>query len=205
MRKYVKPTSVKKARVNQPTKDSKPKKTKVTKEKANNKQVVYKSQKIVPTKENTIKEGFIRRNDTPKERKHPEFGTSKLEEKFAKNFLDKIGIEYDYQFKAESIGRYYDFYIPSANIIIEVNGGYWHSDPRLYEGKELTPTQKKNKRVDADKKKWADWHKIPIYYFWEKDINETPLKVFETLKGIINVETEKYNKIIEKKNRPIKK
>lgn len=205
MRKYIKPTNIKKARVNQPTKDSKPKKTKTTKEKTNSKQIVYKSQKIVPTKENTIKEGFIRRNDTPKERKHPEFGTSKLEEKFAKNFLDKIGIEYDYQFKAESIGRYYDFYIPSANIIIEVNGGYWHSDPRLYEGKELTPTQKKNKRVDADKKKWADWHKIPIYYFWEKDINETPLKVFEMLKDIIKDETEKYNKIIEKKNRPIKK
>ena len=34
-----------------------------------------------------------------------EYGTSKLEERFAKNFLDKLGVEYKYQYKAESIGR----------------------------------------------------------------------------------------------------
>ena len=108
------------------------------------------------------------------------------------DFLEKLGIEYTYQFKAESIGRYYDFYIPKANIIIEINGGYWHSDPRLYEGKELTPTQKKNKRVDYYKKKWADEHRIPIYYFWEKDINETPKKVLDELRRVVAVETQNF-------------
>ena len=34
-----------------------------------------------------------------------EFGTSKLEERFAKNFLDKLGLNYTYQYKMVSIGR----------------------------------------------------------------------------------------------------
>ena len=32
-------------------------------------------------------------------RPHPEYGTSKLEERFARNFLDKLGIKYVYQYK----------------------------------------------------------------------------------------------------------
>ena len=64
------------------------------------------------------------RSDVRPKRKHPEYGTSKLELKFAKEFLDVLGVKYIYQFKAEEIGRYFDFFIPSANIIIEINGCY---------------------------------------------------------------------------------
>lgn len=205
MRKFVKPTSPKKARINQPTKSSgsKPKnKSNKTQSAVPKKQQIYKSQKVTPTKDNNIKDLFIRKNDTPKERKHPEYGTSKLEERFAKKFLDKLGVEYQTQFKAESIGRYYDFYIPSANLLVEIDGSYWHTDPRLFEGKELTPTQKRNKQVDKDKDKWAVEHKIPLLRIWEKDINETPEKVMNTLKENVSYYTEKYNKDIEKKNRP---
>lgn len=203
MKKYIKPTSPKRAGVNQPTKDSKPKRTqdKNEKNKEHRKKKIYKSQKITPTKSADIKELYIRKNDTPKERKHPEYGTSNLERRFAKEFLDKLGVEYQYQFKAESIGRYFDYYITPCNLIIELNGSYWHSDPRLYEGKELTPTQKKNIRVDKSKKKWADEHKIPIIYIWEKDVNETPSKVMEELKKNIKYYKDIYNKELEKKKR----
>ena len=200
MKKYIKPTSPKKSQTNQPLKGVKSIK-KEKKNTNNNKQKVYKSQKITPTRDNTIKELFIRKNDTPKERKHPEYGTSKLEETFAKKILDKLNIEYQYQYKAESIERYFDFFIIPYKIILEVNGGYWHSDPRLYEGKELTPTQKKNKKIDKLKKKWADEHKIPIYYFWEKDINEKTDEVLEELKKIIEKERERFLLEEKKKNR----
>lgn len=55
----------------------------------------------------------------------PLYGTSKLEEDFARDFLDKLGLDYIYQFEAKEIGRYYDFYISSHNILIEIDGGYW--------------------------------------------------------------------------------
>ena len=60
-----------------------------------------------------------------KTRKKPLFGTSKLEEDFARDFLDKLGLKYIYQFEAKSIGRWFDFYLTKYNLIIEVDGGYW--------------------------------------------------------------------------------
>lgn len=203
MKKYVKPTSPKKARTIQPSKDSsdKPKKrVKKKEENKNTKQRVYKSQKITPSKGVSIKESVIRKNDTPKERKHPEYGTSNLEKRFASNFLKKLGIEYETQFKAESIGRYYDFYIPSANLLIEIDGSYYHSYGLMYE--EMSPMQKKNHRVDKDKDKWAMEHKIPLIRIWEHDINDSPKEVMERLKKEIEFYTEKYNKELEKKKRP---
>lgn len=56
---------------------------------------------------------------------HPQYGTSKLEEDFAHNFLDKLGVNYKYQFEAKDIGRFFDFYLQDENLIIEVDGDYW--------------------------------------------------------------------------------
>ena len=137
----------------------------------------------------------------PQKRKHKEYGTSKLEEKFAKEFLDKLGVKYVYQFKAESIGRFFDFYLPECRLIIEVDGGYWHSDPRVVEGKELTPTQKRNKRVDEHKNRWALEHGIPILRVWEKDIHENPSMVMKLLKEKIGFCSEKVRLEEEKKKR----
>ena len=46
---------------------------------------------------------------TKEKRKHPEFGTSKLEQDFAKNFLDKLGVKYIWQFEAKEIKRFFDY------------------------------------------------------------------------------------------------
>ena len=113
MRNYSKPTNPKKSGVSQITKTTEKdvKKKKETPKNKTSKKRVYKSQKVTPTKDSDVKDLYIRRNDTPKEKKHPEYGTSKLETHFAKNFLGKLGIEFQYQFKAESIKRFFDFYI----------------------------------------------------------------------------------------------
>lgn len=142
----------------------------------------------------------IKKKSTGK-KKHKEYGTSKLEEKFAKEFLEKLGVNYVYQYKAESIGRYFDFYIPSANLIIEIDGGWYHADPRVIEGKELNPMQKKNKRVDELKNKWAVLHGIPVLRIWEKDINENPSAVMKLLKEKLKSSTDKIQLEEEKKKR----
>ena len=72
-------------------------------------------------KKKTIKKKIA----TKKQRKHPLFGTSKLEEDFARDFLDKLEVKYIYQFEARDIGRWFDFYLPEHNLIIEIDGGYW--------------------------------------------------------------------------------
>ena len=69
-----------------------------------------------------------------KTRKKPLFGTSKLEEKFAKDFLEKLEVRYIYQYFINEIGRYYDFAVflgnenelrPGDMVLIEIDGGYW--------------------------------------------------------------------------------
>lgn len=142
----------------------------------------------------------IKKKPTGK-KKHKEYGTSKLEEKFAKEFLEKLGVNYVYQYKAESISRWFDFYIPSANLIIEIDGGWYHADPRVIEGKELNPMQKKNKRVDELKNKWAVLHGIPVLRIWEKDINENPSAVMKLLKEKLKSSTDKLQLEEEKKKR----
>ena len=138
---------------------------------------------------------------TPKKprKKHKDYGTSKLEEKFAKEFLDRLGVHYIYQFKAESIGRFYDFYLDEANLIIEVDGDYWHSYGKVYEN--MNPTQKRNLRVDKQKDEWALSHGIPIIRIWEHDINKNPSMVIEMLKEKIGMYRKKFDKEKEKKKR----
>ena len=128
----------------------------------------------------------------PYKRKHKEYGTSKLEERFAKDFLDKLGVEYVYQFKAESIGRYYDFLLETklgSKILLEVDGDYYHSYGLTHE--EKNPMQKHNEYVDKVKDKWALEHGIPIIRIWEHDINNNPTKVMAELKKQIGINTEK--------------
>ena len=137
-------------------------------------------------------------------RKHPQYGTSKLEEDFARDFLDKLGVKYIYQFEAKDIGRFYDFAIilndemTTGNLLLlEIDGSYFHSDPRLIKEEEMNPMQKRNKRVDEYKDKWALAHGIPLMRIWEKDIRENPKMVMEELKKRLYIQ----EKEIEKKNK----
>ena len=112
-----------------------------------------------------------------------ELDGSGLEYFFRINILDKLGIKYSQQFKAKSIGRFYDFILLDYRIIIECDGTFFHSDPRIYKD-SLTITQKRNKRVDEIKNKWAQENYYVLLRFWEKDIyNDVP--------GIIKFLTEK--------------
>jgi len=133
-------------------------------------------------------------------RPHHKFGTSKLEQDFARDFLDKLNIQYVWQFEAKDIGRFYDFYLPKHNLIIEIDGSYYHSDPRLVKEENMNPMQKHNKRVDEYKDKWALAHGIPIMRIWEKDIRETPDKVMKDLKKRLYIQDEKQT-ITERKNK----
>jgi len=144
------------------------------------------------TKKKTIK---------PKQKwHHPKFGTSKLEEDFARDFLVKLGVKFVWQFEAKDIGRFYDFAIfldesggltPGSMVLLEIDGSYYHSDPRLVKEENMNPMQKHNKRVDEYKDRWALMHGIPLIRFWEKDIRENPKMVMDELKKRLYLETEK--------------
>ena len=96
--------------------------------------------------------------------------------------MDKLGIEYVYQFEAKDIKRYFDFFIPNSNIILEIDGDYWHANPEKYKEEDLRGHQKRARHVDEYKTKWALLHGIPILRFWESDIRKNPKKIMKILK-----------------------
>lgn len=138
--------------------------------------------------------------EVKKKKPHPKYGTSKLEDFFAENFLDTLGVKYVRQYEAKEIGRFYDFKIENGPIL-EINGSYWHGDKRIYEEKDLNSVQKKNIYIDNIKRRWAENNGIEIYYFWEKDIHENPEQILLTLKEILKNTKRKTRKIKDKNKR----
>ena len=134
-------------------------------------------------------------------RRHPKYGTSKLEKDFASMFLDKLGLRYVYQFEAKDIGRFYDYYLPDSNLLIEVDGSYYHSDPRVIDRKHLNGMQKRNLSVDAIKDRWAALHCIPLLRIYEYDIRNNPEKVMEVLRERLDIQDEKIRITESKKKR----
>ena len=139
------------------------------------------------------KSGKIKRH-----KNHPEYGTSKLEDKFVKEFLDKLGVVYERQYLAKDIKRYYDFKI-NERILCEVDGDFYHSYNLVYE--EMNPMQKHNAWVDKIKNEWAIEHGFLLVRIWEHDINKHPEKVMNYLKEIIGINDKKMQILENKKKR----
>ena len=145
--------------------------------------------KTVKKKKKLTREEIIKRNIERSKKPHPKYGTSKLEKKFAKEFLEKLGIRYEEQFEAKDIKRFYDFYLPDYRVLLECDGDFYHSYGKVYE--EMNPMQKRNARVDEIKNEWAALHGYPLIRIWEHDINENPEKVLDMLRERLGVEMEK--------------
>lgn len=159
-------------------------------------------------------------------RHQQKYGTSQLEVDFAHEFLDKLKLKYIYQYEAKDIGRFFDFAVTAydnipfimenkdgiecikqdkqnvpISFLVEVDGGFYHSDPRVIGDKKLNPMQKHNKFVDFLKDKWCDLHGIPLLRIWEYDIRKNPKKVIEQLSRYIE-DGNKKKRILENKKRP---
>lgn len=89
------------------------------------------------------------------------------EKKFA-DMLKELGVKYDLQ---KVVGKkIFDFYIPSKNMIVEVDGDYWHANPMLYEQKDLNKTQLRNQRNDKYKETLAKGNGYKFERVWEYDL-----------------------------------
>ena len=95
-------------------------------------------------------------------------GSMTMLEKYIDILLKDIGVVYDSQSKF--FGLIADFYIPSCKLIIEVNGDYWHGNPRIYKNDELDIIQQKG--VDRDVRKYDIYNKAGFLtvVIWEQDI-----------------------------------
>ena len=135
----------------------------------------------------------IKKKKSHKIKTQEQLDGSGLETFFRINILDKLGIEYDQQFKAKSIGRFYDFHLKynnglSMKVLIEVDGDYYHKNPAIYE-KAINAIQKKNMRVDKYKNVWALANGYTLIRIWETDIRKNPTQVMDLLTKKLKLQT----------------
>lgn len=112
--------------------------------------------------------------------------TSKLETFFEFKILDPIcqqyGLEYSKQFKIKT--KFYDFAIPKLNLVIEVDGDYYHGKKKNKHG-QLNEIQKRNMKNDRYKNKLAIKNNYNIVRFWESDIKGSKSHVMSALNSKI--------------------
>jgi len=101
-------------------------------------------------------------------------------EYYFEGILSSMNIEYTHSYYIESIGKIYDFYLPDYNILIEVDGDFWHCNPKTYDN-PICKTQHINIENDKFKSQWALDNGYKLLRFWENDINNNIKQVKQIL------------------------
>ena len=123
-------------------------------------------------------------------KKAQELGVKKPKLTVPERQVEDILKTHDISFEAQKriyFGKKYficDFVV--NNFVIEVQGDFWHANPRIYAKKKLLAVQKKNINNDQVKKEKLESIGYKVIYVWEYDLknhrNETEKQLIATLK-----------------------
>lgn len=112
------------------------------------------------------------------------YKVSKLESRI-QDCLNELFVKYEPQFciKISSKKRkFYDFFIKDSNILLEINGDYWHANPKLYSENDVVFFRFGNIiakdiwKKDEEKKKIAEDKGYKLITIWEGEIKNTTHK-----------------------------
>jgi very-short-patch-repair endonuclease len=94
-------------------------------------------------------------------------------EKFVSYILDKNNIQYIYQFflSKDGVCKSYDFKIKDTNILLEIDGDYWHGGPSLDKHFYKLDEVRDN---DEFKKIFAESNGFRLIRIWESEIYKDP-------------------------------
>jgi len=152
-----------------------------------NTRVFYKSQinKAIKNNQNLcchkcLKEIF--RNNYFKNVQNKEFYHKNKIEIKTEEWLKNNNIKCKYNYILDKLFQY-DF-IVNDNILIEVQGNFWHANPKIYKTGPIYEQQKERVNNDKIKLKYALDKGYKIYYIWEDDINKNNFSsLYELLKS----------------------
>ena len=108
---------------------------------------------------------------------HQEGCISKLENKIV-NMLNNLNIPIETQFKFSKYFHKYDIYIKNTNVLVEIQGDFWHANPQKYNENDILnfPGNKQIAVKDIWKKDlqnihYAESQGYKVIQIWEQDIN----------------------------------
>jgi len=93
------------------------------------------------------------------------------------NLTESILIENKIKFKKQHTIGYYTCDFVINNKIIEVQGDYWHGNPKFYNLDNINETQQKNINRDKRKRTYLLNKNYKILYIWEYDLKNNINKV----------------------------
>ena len=96
--------------------------------------------------------------------------------------LIEMGIDFENQ--KEVLGYLFDFYIPSKNLLIEVDGDFYHVNPALHLEPKY-PVQRDVLKNDAKKNKLAAGCGYHLERFWESDVRKDLSGVKQRLRDLM--------------------
>jgi G:T-mismatch repair DNA endonuclease (very short patch repair protein) len=105
------------------------------------------------------------------------------------NKIKEMGLDFEYSVILDY--KQFDFGSKKYRILLEVQGDYWHGNPKIYKKTQLNNTQKRNIQRDKEKIKFADKHNMKLYHIWESDIIDNNFSVLEEIKNEIYARTNK--------------
>ena len=83
-----------------------------------------------------------------------------------KDILNELNIPFKHQFRLET--HVFDFHILNTNILVEVDGDYWHGNPKKFS--KLNKIQLKIRLKDIKNEQLAKTNNYILLRFWEDDI-----------------------------------
>lgn len=97
--------------------------------------------------------------------------STSIENKIEK-ILKQNNIDYVRKYRVSINDSYkeYDFYLPQLNLLIECDGDFWHTNPKIF-NEPIYEVQKINKENDLIKTKLAKNKKFKLVRYWESFIN----------------------------------
>lgn len=109
-------------------------------------------------------------------------------EKMFEKMLEELEIPFQCKFRIydkEKVNfwfREYDFLILNTNVLIEVDGDYWHGNKNIFV--ELTEFQKSVQMNDEIKENFAKNKGYSVIRFWGSDIKQNSQEIKNTIKEI---------------------
>ena len=95
------------------------------------------------------------------------------------DILTFLHIPYEKQFRIKGKGHNYDLHPLNTNILIEVDGDYFHGNLKVFN--KLNKFQIMNKQKDLKNNRLAKDNNYILLRFWENDILNNPEKVIKKL------------------------
>jgi very-short-patch-repair endonuclease len=91
----------------------------------------------------------------------------------AKQYFDLNNINYIQQYAIS--GSHYDFYLTDRNILVEIDGSYWHG--KNLSDIDLNKQQLNTRKNDYKKNSIAKLHNIPLLRIWDDEIELLSTKI----------------------------